>query len=77
MRKISKNLGLYFVYLGVVTLLICYITGWTRYNIPMLMGLVLIIIGIIVHIFLQRRDSIYSKDLIISYLPKFILYLYN
>ena len=59
MRKISKNLGLYFVYLGVVTLLICYITGWTRYNIPMLMGLVLIIIGIIVHVFLQRRDSIY------------------
>lgn len=59
MRKISKNLGLYFVYLGVVILLICYITGWTRYNIPMLMGLVLIIIGIIVHIFLQRRDSIY------------------
>ena len=59
MRKISKNLGLYFVYLGVVTLLICYITGGTRYNILMLMGLVLIIIGIIVHIFLQRRDSIY------------------
>lgn len=59
MRKISKKLGLYFVYLGVVILLICHITGWTRYNIPMLMGLVLIIIGIIVHIFLQRRDSIY------------------
>ena len=59
MRKISKHLGLYVVYIGVLTLLICYATDWTRYNIPMLTGLALIIIGIIIHIVLQRRDGIY------------------
>ncbi|WP_311442409.1 hypothetical protein [Hoylesella enoeca] len=59
MRKIPTHSGLYVVYIGVLTLLICYATGWTRYNIPMLTGLALIIIGIIIHIVLQRRDGIY------------------
>ncbi len=57
--KLSSSIGLYSVYTGVAILALSYITGLTRYNAISLLGLLLIIIGVVAYIFIERHKGKY------------------
>lgn len=51
-----KNLGLIIIVLGAIILMLSYFCGWTDYNWVQGSAFLLVIIGIIVHIFVSKRD---------------------
>jgi uncharacterized membrane protein len=59
MNKILNHIGLYTVYLGVMILVISVICGWSKYNIPLFLGILFICIGIILHVVIQKKQSKY------------------
>lgn len=58
-KKLSPNIGLYSVYMGVFILLLCHFTGWKQFNAILLAGLTLIIIGIVAYILLHKTRGRY------------------
>lgn len=51
-----KNLGLIIIVLASVILMLSYFIGWTDYNWVQGCAFLLVIIGIIVHIFVSKKD---------------------
>ena len=47
------------IYFGVSVLLLCFVCGWTKYNIVIFPILFLIIIGLILHVLIIKRESKY------------------
>ena len=47
------------VFTGAILLLVSFLTGWTRYNSVLLLSLFLIILGIVVHVRLIKRQGKY------------------
>lgn len=55
MKSLLKNLGLLLVIIGAVILIICYYGGNVNDNAILATSLVLIIVGLISHIVLNKR----------------------
>ncbi len=53
----SKYLGILLIVLGAIILLASYLMEWVDYNPVQFSALGLMVIGLIVHIFLQKRDK--------------------
>ena len=49
-RKMNKYIGVALVLAGALLLIIAYLAGWTASNIVLLLGLIIIIIGLILHV---------------------------
>ncbi len=49
-----KYLGILFIVVGAIVLLISYLREWVDYNAVQFTGLGLIIVGLVVHILLQK-----------------------
>jgi len=58
-KKYKRNIGLTMIYFGVSVLLLCFVCGWTKYNIVIFPILFLIIIGLILHVLIIKRESKY------------------
>jgi len=59
MKKYKDLLGIALVIIGVLVLVISFLTGLDNYNIILFSGLILIIGGIIMHIMTMKRESKY------------------
>ena len=58
-KKYKDLLGIALVIIGVLVLVISFLTGLDNYNIILFSGLILIIGGIIMHIMTMKRESKY------------------
>ena len=59
MNNIRQLTGVALVIIGALFLIIAYLVGWTSSNIVLLIGLIIIIIGIIMHVKLTKSDGKY------------------
>ncbi len=59
MKKYKDLLGIALVIIGVLVLVISFLTGLDNYNIILFSGLILIVGGIIMHIMTMKRESKY------------------
>ena len=59
MNKIRQLTGVALVIIGALFLIIAYLVGWTSSNIVLLIGLIIIIIGIIMHVKLAKSGEKY------------------
>ena len=59
MNSIRQLTGVALVIIGALFLIIAYLAGWTSSNIVLLIGLIIIIIGIIVHVKLAKSGEKY------------------
>lgn len=58
-NKLSPTMALYCVYLGVFILVLSRVTGWNRMNGLLLTALLLIFLGIIGYILIQKHQDKY------------------
>jgi membrane-bound ClpP family serine protease len=56
---IKAYLGVALVLAGALLLLVSYLTGFTRYNLVLLTGLIFIVLGVVLHVRQQKRDEKY------------------
>ena len=56
MNSFKKYLGAIIVVLGAILLICSYFLGWNNYNGVQVGALVLMIAGLLLHIFLGKRD---------------------
>jgi len=56
MNSFKKYLGAIIVILGAILLICSYFLGWNNYNGVQVGALVLMIAGLLLHIFLGKRD---------------------
>ena len=56
---IKSYLGVALVLAGALLLIVSYLSGFTRYNLVLLTGLIIIILGVVLHIRSQKRDEKY------------------
>ena len=59
MNSIRQQTGVALVIIGALFLIIAYLAGWTSSNIVLLIGLIIIIIGIIMHVKLTKSGGKY------------------
>ena len=59
MNNIRQLTGVALVIIGALFLIIAYLAGWTSSNIVLLIGLIIIIIGIIMHVKLTKSGGKY------------------
>ena len=59
MNSIRQLTGVALVIIGALFLIIAYLVGWTISNIVLLIGLIIIIIGIIMHVKLAKSGEKY------------------
>ena len=59
MNSIRQLIGVALVIIGALFLIIAYLAGWTSSNIVLLIGLIIIIIGIIMHVKLAKSGEKY------------------
>ena len=59
MNNIRQLTGVALVIIGALFLIIAYLAGWTSSNIVLLIGLIIIIIGIIMHVKLAKSGEKY------------------
>ena len=59
MNNIRQLTGVALVIIGALFLIIAYLAGWTSSNIVLLIGLIIIIIGIIMHVKLTKSGEKY------------------
>ena len=59
MTSIRQLTGVALVIIGALFLIIAYLAGWTSSNIVLLIGLIIIIIGIIMHVKLTKSGGKY------------------
>ena len=59
MNNIRQLTGVALVIIGALFLIIAYLVGWTSSNIVLLIGLIIIIIGIIMHVKLAKSCEKY------------------
>jgi membrane-bound ClpP family serine protease len=59
MNSIRQLTGVALVIIGALFLIIAYLVGWTSSNIVLLIGLIIIIIGIIMHVKLAKSGEKY------------------
>ena len=59
MNSIRQLIGVALVIIGALFLIIAYLVGWTSSNIVLLIGLIIIIIGIIMHVKLAKSGEKY------------------
>ena len=59
MNNIRQLTGVALVIIGALFLIIAYLVGWTSSNIVLLIGLIIIIIGIIMHVKLTKSGGKY------------------
>ena len=59
MNSIRQLTGVALVIIGALFLIIAYLAGWTSSNIVLLIGLIIIIIGIIMHVKLAKSGGKY------------------
>jgi membrane-bound ClpP family serine protease len=59
MNNIRQLTGVALVIIGALFLIIAYLVGWTSSNIVLLIGLIIIIIGIIMHVKLAKSGEKY------------------
>ena len=51
--------GMTLIFIGVILLAIVYLTGWSHFNFLLLTGLTIIVLGMILHVWLLKRDEKY------------------
>ena len=56
---IKAYLGVALVFAGALLLLVSYLTGFTRYNLVLLTGLIFIVLGAVLHVRQQKRGEKY------------------
>ena len=56
---IKAYLGVALVLAGALLLLVSYLTGFTRYNLVLLTGLIFIVLGVVLHVRQQKRGGKY------------------
>ena len=56
---IKAYLGVALVLAGALLLLVSYLTGFTRYNLVLLTGLIFIVLGAVLHVRQQKRGEKY------------------
>ena len=56
---IKAYLGVALVLAGALLLLFSYLTGFTRYNLVLLTGLIFIVLGAVLHVRQQKRGEKY------------------
>ena len=59
MTGLKSYLGVALVIIGALLLIVAYIVGWTSSNLVLLTGLIVIIIGAVLHIKLQKKSEKY------------------
>lgn len=59
MKKLKNLLGLPLVYAGVAILLLGYISGLTRHNAVLVVGLLFVLVGAASYVWKERRQSRY------------------
>ena len=59
MRLLRKNLGIALVVAGALLLIVSKIVGWTSSNLVLLTGLIIILLGVIIHIKLTKSAEKY------------------
>ena len=59
MKKMKKLLGLPLVYAGVAILLLGYVSGLTRHNAVLVVGLLFVLAGAASYVWKERRQSRY------------------
>ena len=59
MNFLRKNLGLGLILLGVVLLLVLHLLHLTFVNTLLLVPLIFILAGIVFHVWMMKRDSLY------------------
>ena len=59
MNNIRQLTGVALVIIGALFLILAYLVGWTSSNIVLLIGLIIIIIGIIMHVKLAKSGEKY------------------
>jgi len=59
MRLLRKNTGIALVVAGALLLIVGKIVGWTSSNLVLLTGLILILLGVIIHIKLTKSAEKY------------------
>ncbi|WP_300729896.1 hypothetical protein [uncultured Bacteroides sp.] len=55
MKSLLKNLGVILVIIGAILLIVCFATGSVNNNVTLGCSLLLVIIGLIAHIVLNKR----------------------
>jgi membrane-bound ClpP family serine protease len=56
---IKAYLGVALVLAGALLLLVSYLTGFTRYNLVLLTGLIFIVLGVVLHVRQQKKSEKY------------------
>ena len=56
---IKAYLGVALVLAGALLLLVSYLTGFTRYNLVLLTGLIFLVLGVVLHVRQQKRGEKY------------------
>ncbi len=59
MKNIKQYAGIYLILLGTLTLLLTRLNAWSGHNWLLLTGLLLIVAGIVTHIWSIKRESKY------------------
>ena len=59
MNSLGQLIGVALVIIGALFLIVAYLVGWTASNIVLLIGLIIIIIGIILHVKLAKSGEKY------------------
>jgi len=58
-QLINTYLGVALVLTGALLLIVSYIAGFTRYNLVLLTGLIIIILGAVLHVRHQKKGEKY------------------
>lgn len=59
MKKYIRHIGLAMIYLGVFVLLLSFVCGWTRSNAVLFPPLFLVVVGLILHVRMLKKESKY------------------
>lgn len=59
MKKKISHIGLVLIYIGVFVLLLSFVFEWTKYYTVLFLPLILIISGLILYVFMLKRESRY------------------
>ena len=58
-NRIRTLLGVALVIIGALFLMVAYLVGWTSSNLILLIGLIIIVLGIILHVKLTKSGEKY------------------
>ena len=59
MKELKAYLGVALVIIGALLLMVGYIAGWTSSNLVLLTGLIIIVLGAVLHIKQQKKSEKY------------------